>query len=107
MLQHDTADDYVLATGVTTTIREFINFAAAALEIDLAWEGEGLNETARDRASGLPVVEIDPQYFRPAEVDLLIGDAGKARDTLGWRPTVDVANLAAMMAKSDFDAVSA
>ncbi len=103
MLQQEKADDYVLATGVTTPIRDFVIFAAEALGMDLAWDGEGVTETATDRKTGKRVVEISEKFFRPAEVDLLIGDAGKARENLGWTPEVDVRQLAEMMAKSDYD----
>jgi GDPmannose 4,6-dehydratase len=103
MLQQDQADDYVLATGVTTPIRDFVTYAAEALDMDLAWDGEGIAETATDRRSGKPVVRISEKFFRPAEVDLLIGDAAKARATMGWEPKVAVADLAAMMARADYD----
>jgi len=106
MLQQETADDYVLATGVTTPIRDFIIYAAEALGMDLAWEGEGLTETATDRKTGKRIIEINEKFFRPAEVDLLIGDPTKARTVLGWEPKVSVRELAAMMAKSDYDALS-
>lgn len=104
MLQQDTADDYVLATGVTTTIRDFVTYAAETLGIDLEWQGEGLAETATDRKSGKRIVQVNERFFRPAEVDLLIGDATKARTRLGWQPQVDVRSLAAMMARADYDA---
>ena len=103
MLQQETANDYVLATGVTTTIRDFVTFSAEALGLDLAWEGSGLTETATDRKSGKRVVEINEKFFRPAEVDLLIGDPTKAQTVLGWQPKVSVRELAEMMAKSDYD----
>jgi len=105
MLQQDDADDYVLATGVTTTIRDFFTFAAEELCMDLAWEGEAENETATDRKTGKLVMKVNPKFYRPAEVDLLIGDASKARTQLGWEPKVDIRSLASMMAKSDFDAL--
>lgn len=103
MLQHDVADDYVLATGVTTTIRDFIIYAAEALGMDLAWDGEGLTETATDRKTGKRIIEINEKFFRPAEVDLLIGDPTKAKTVLGWEPKVGVKELAVMMAKADYD----
>lgn len=105
MLQQDTADDYVLATGVTTTIRDFFTAAGTALGMDLEWTGEGENETATDRKTGKLVMKVNPKFYRPAEVDLLIGDASKAREKLGWEPAVTVEMLAEMMAKSDFDAL--
>ena len=104
MLQQDQADDYVLATGVTTPIRDFVRFAAEALGMDLDWQGTGVAETATDRKTGRRVVEVSEAFFRPAEVDLLIGDAGKARRTLGWAPEVTVRDLARMMATADRDA---
>ena len=103
MLQQDVADDYVLATGVTTTIRDFFTFAGEALGMDLEWSGEGENETATDRKSGKLVMKVNPKFYRPAEVDLLIGDPTKAEQGLGWKATVDIRELATMMAKSDFD----
>ncbi len=106
MLQQDVADDYVLATGVTTTIRDFFTFAGEALGMDLVWEGEGENETATDRKTGKLVMKVNPKFYRPAEVDLLIGDPTKAREKLGWEATVDIRQLAGMMAQSDYDALA-
>lgn len=106
MLQQETADDYVLATGVTTSIRDFVTYAAEALGMDLEWRGEGLTEEATDRKTGKKVLEINPKFFRPAEVELLIGDSSKARDILGWTPKVSVKDLAAMMAQEDYDALA-
>ncbi|MBE9640232.1 GDP-mannose 4,6-dehydratase [Salipiger mangrovisoli] len=106
MLQQEVADDYVLATGVTTTIRDFFTYAAEELGMDLAWEGTGEAETATDRKSGKQVMKVNPKFYRPAEVELLIGDASKARETLGWEAKTDIRALAAMMAKSDYDALS-
>ncbi len=106
MVQQDVADDYVLATGVTTTIRDFVTFAAQALDMDLAWEGQGIAETATDRKTGKRVMHVNERFFRPAEVELLIGDASKARDALGWTATVSVRELAQMMARADYDAAA-
>tara|TARA_B100002049_G_scaffold83849_1_gene61867 strand:+ start:741 stop:1811 length:1071 start_codon:yes stop_codon:yes gene_type:complete len=105
MLQQDEADDYVLATNVTTTIRDFFTYAGEALGMDLEWTGEGEDETATDRKTGKLVMKVNPKFYRPAEVDLLIGDSTKAQTKLGWKPQVDVRQLAEMMAKSDFDAL--
>jgi GDPmannose 4,6-dehydratase len=103
MLQQDVADDYVLATGVTTTIRDFIRFAAEALGMDPVFSGEGVHETAIDAKTGKRIVEISEKFFRPAEVELLIGDASKAEQNLGWKAQVSVQGLAQMMAKADYD----
>ncbi|MEP1766941.1 MAG: GDP-mannose 4,6-dehydratase [Sulfitobacter sp.] len=106
MLQQDVADDYVLATGVTTTIRDFFTFAGEAMGMDIAWSGEGEAETATDTKTGKLVMKVNPKFYRPAEVDLLIGDPAKAQEKLGWKATVDIRGLAEMMAKSDYDALA-
>ena len=106
MLQQDSADDYVLATGVTTTIRDFFTYAAETLGMELDWQGAGEAETATDTKTGKQVMRVNPKFFRPAEVDLLIGDPTKARTQLGWEPKVDVRSLAAMMARADYDALA-
>ena len=106
MVQQEVADDYVLATGVTTTIRDFVTYAAEALDMDLEWQGTGIHETATDRRSGKRVMQVNERFFRPAEVELLIGDASKARDALGWQATVSVRDLAQMMARADYDAAA-
>ncbi len=103
MLQQDQADDYVLATGVTTSIRDFVNFAAAAIGLDLDWSGSGQTEQAVDRKTGKVAIRVNPAFYRPAEVDLLLGDPTKARTNLGWEPKVTIRELAEIMAKSDFD----
>ncbi len=101
MLQQDTADDYVLATGRTETVRDFVRLAAGAVGFDLAFEGEGLDEVARDTRTGRTVVSVNPVFFRPAEVDVLIGDPSKARRALGWEPKVGLEELARMMVEAD------
>ncbi|MGR3374996.1 MAG: GDP-mannose 4,6-dehydratase [Pseudooceanicola nanhaiensis] len=103
MLQQEEADDYVLATNETTTIRDFFTFAGEALGMDIEWSGKGEAETATDRKTGKLVMKVNPKFYRPAEVELLIGDPSKAKEKLGWEPKVKVRDLAEMMAKSDYD----
>lgn len=101
MLQQPKPDDYVLATGETHTIREFAELSARFLDFELVWRGRGLKEKGVDKKTGRTLIEIDPHYFRPAEVDLLVGDASKAKCELGWRPKTTFEQLVAMMVKSD------
>lgn len=101
MLQQDIADDYVLATGETIEVREFVSKAFKELEIEVEWKGEGVNEVGINKANGQEIVRVDPKYFRPTEVDLLVGDASKARNELGWKPTFGVDGLVKDMIKSD------
>lgn len=101
ILQANVPDDYVLATGETRSVREFVERAFAEVGRSIEWRGQGVEETGIDRASGQTVVKIDPAYFRPTEVDLLIGDAGKARQKLGWQPKTSFAQLVSEMVASD------
>ena len=101
MLQQDTPDDYVLATGVTTTIRDVATMAFKEADISVAWRGEGVNEEGYCPDTGNVLVKVDPRYFRPAEVDLLIGDATKARDVLGWTATTSLADMCREMVQAD------
>jgi GDPmannose 4,6-dehydratase len=101
MLQQDEPDDYVIATGVTTTVRDFITLAFAEAGMKIRWEGNGIGEKGIDAASGRILVEIDPRYFRPAEVELLIGDPSKAMKKLGWKPKVRLPELVRMMVEND------
>ena len=101
MLQEDRADDYVLATGVSTSVREFVGLAARPFGWTVAWRGKGTGEEGFDEASGRVLVRIDPNYWRPVEVDHLLGNPAKARAKLGWAPKVDVNALAEMMAEAD------
>lgn len=103
MLQQETAGDYVLATGTMTSVRDFAGYVAAALGMSLEWEGEGIAECGRDRRTGKLVVEVSRKLFRPTEVDLLVGDASKARSVLGWKPTICARKLAELMARADYD----
>ncbi len=103
MLQQEKPEDFVLATGVTTTIREFAERAFAEVGITLGWSGIGIDEVGRDTKTGNTVVSVDPTYFRPTEVDLLIGDATKAREKLGWKPTLDLQQMIEEMIASDLE----
>ncbi len=107
MLQQATPDDYVLATGETHTVREFIERAFAVVAIRIGWRGQGTEEVGFDEKSGKVLVEIDPRYFRPAEVDILVGDCSKARSKLGWRHTVSFADLIAEMVEADLALIGA
>jgi GDPmannose 4,6-dehydratase len=106
ILQQDKPDDYVLATEQTHTVREFAEAAFAAAGYAVEWTGEGVHEKGVDAASGRVLLEVDPEYFRPTEVDILIGDASKARRMLGWRPEVTFAELVKEMVASDMMAVA-
>jgi GDPmannose 4,6-dehydratase len=101
IVQQDEADDYVLATGETHSVRRFVEMAFAEVGVRIAWEGKGVDEVGRDAESGAVLVSVDPRYFRPTEVDLLIGDPTKAREKLGWRHSHDLAALVADMVASD------
>jgi GDPmannose 4,6-dehydratase len=101
MLQQPEADDYVLATGETTTVRQFAEWAFEDAGFSLVWRGEGVDEKGYDQKSGACLVEIDPRYFRPTEVDLLIGDATKARQKLGWKHDTSARELAREMVRED------
>ena len=103
MLQAPKADTFVLASGITTTVRDFVKMSFEALDIALAFEGEGVNEVARDKKTGKVVVKVNPEFFRPAEVDLLIGDASKAKDQLNWSAKTNLNELCAMMVKTDLE----
>jgi len=100
MLQQQQPEDFVIATGVQYSVRDFVTAAARELEISVRWEGEGLDEKGYD-AVGRCIVAIDPRYFRPTEVETLLGDATKAREKLGWVPTTTFAELVAEMAQED------
>ncbi|TVS00876.1 MAG: GDP-mannose 4,6-dehydratase [Rhodospirillales bacterium] len=106
ILQQDTPDDYVLATGETSTVRSFVEKAFAEVGRHLEWQGEGVTETGRCAGSGKVLVKVDARYFRPTEVDLLIGDPSKARQQLGWRHSTSVDELVREMVASDLERVS-
>jgi len=101
MLQQDQPDDYVLATGRTTPVRTFVEWAFEETGVRIEWRGEGVDEKGYDAATGACIVEVDPRYFRPTEVDLLLGDPTKAREKLGWEAKTDVRDLAGEMVRED------
>ena len=104
ILQQDTPDDYVIATGEQHSVREFVDCAAAELGIHLRWEGEGVAEQGIDPRSGRCLVAVDPRYFRPTEVETLLGNPAKAKARLGWAPRVSFAELVAEMVREDLKA---
>lgn len=101
MLQQDKAEDFVIATGVTTTVREFVRLSFLEAGIEIGFKGEGVNEIGFDVKSGREIIHIDPEYFRPTEVELLIGDPTKANTKLGWKPKHDLNALVKDMMKGD------
>ncbi len=103
MLQHDKPEDFVLATGKTTTIREFCNLSFKELGIEIKWEGEGENEVGIDQSSNKVIISIDNNYYRPTEVDLLIGDASKAKKLLSWTPKYELESLVKEMVNADYN----
>ena len=103
MLQQPEPDDYVLATGVTTSVREFTAKAFAVAGMELKWEGDGVDELGRDANTGATRVRVDPQYFRPTEVDLMLGDASKAHAKLGWNPVCALDELVTEMVQADLE----
>lgn len=105
MMQHSKPDDFVLATGETHTVREFVEVAGKACGIDIKWKGRGAVEKGVNAKTGKVIIEIDPYYYRPAEVDLLIGDASKAKKILGWKPKVKFNELVGIMMDAELDAV--
>ncbi len=106
IVQHPTPDDFVLATGETRTVKEFVERAFAEVGIDIAWRGEGVGEVGIDHRSGRTLVEVDPKYFRPTEVDILIGDPAKARRELGWSATTSFETLVREMVAEDLKSVA-
>jgi GDPmannose 4,6-dehydratase len=103
ILQADKPDDFVLATGKMTSVRDFCTMSFRRAGIELEYEGEGASEKGRDRKTGKVVVEVDPRYFRPAEVEQLCGDPSKAKNALGWSPKIDVGELCACMVDHDLE----
>jgi GDPmannose 4,6-dehydratase len=106
MLQQEKPEDFVIATGETHTVQEFVERAFSEVGIAITWQGEGLNEVGIDQATGKTLVKVDPKYFRPTEVDLLLGDATKARTMLGWQPKVTFNQLVEEMIASELHAIA-
>jgi len=104
MLQQDEPDDFVIATGKTHSVREFVELAFREIGIDIEWQGTGLNEKGVNAANGDVLIEIDARYFRPTEVEILIGDPSKAREKLGWEAKVGFEELVKMMVEGDMGA---
>ena len=100
MLQQVEPEDFVIATGVQYSVRDFVNIAAKEVGIEITWQGEGVNETGSDQ-KGNVIVRVDPRYFRPAEVETLLGDPSKAKEKLGWTPKISFEELVAEMMRED------
>ena len=105
MLQQDKPDDFVLATGETHSVREFVDLTFRNLDMELEWDGQGKNEKGVEKVTGKTLVRINPSYYRPTEVDLLLGDAGKAKNELGWEPKTKFEDLVKLMVKADWEKV--
>jgi GDPmannose 4,6-dehydratase len=100
MLQQDKPEDFVIATGVQYSVRDFVNVAAKELGMAITWKGEGVEEKGYD-ATGKCIVAVDPRYFRPTEVETLLGDASKAKNKLGWTPKITFNELVSEMVRED------
>jgi GDPmannose 4,6-dehydratase len=105
MLQHDTPDDYVVASGINYSIRDFVNKACNELDMKIEWEGEGLDEKVVQTSTGKTMLKVNPKYYRPAEVEVLLGDSSKAQQVLNWTPKTSFDELVAMMVKADFEKI--
>ena len=101
ILQQDNPEDFVVATGQTTTVRDFVDLAFKEVGIEIEWQGNGVDEVGIDKSNGNIVVEVDPRYFRPTEVELLLGDPTKAQEKLGWKPQTTLKELCSMMVRED------
>ena len=106
IVQQDIPDDYVLATGETHTVREFVEKAFSVVDCPIEWAGSGVEEIGIDTRNGNTIIEIDPRYFRPNEVDFLLGDASKAREKLGWSHSCSFDDLVAEMVSSDMRTIA-
>jgi GDPmannose 4,6-dehydratase len=103
MLQQDTPEDFVIATGSQYSVRDFVATAGALLDMNIVWRGEGVDEVGVDTASGRTLIHVDPRYFRPTEVETLLGDPSKAREKLGWTAEISFPELVAEMIESDLE----
>ena len=103
MLQQDAAEDFVIATGSQYSVRDFVTAAGNLLDMRIEWQGKGVEEVGLDAVTGKPLVRVDPQYFRPTEVETLLGDPTKAKEKLGWVAEVTFPELVADMVKSDLE----
>jgi len=103
MLQQDTPEDYVIATGETHTVREFVNLAFKEVSIDIIWKGNGIHEKGFNKVTGELLVEVDEKYFRPAEVELLLGDPSKAESELKWQRKISFQELVSEMVRYDLN----
>ncbi len=105
LLQNDKPEDYVIATNETRTVREFVETAFKHVDIEIQWEGEGVNEIGKDKATGKVLVKVNPEFFRPAEVEVLLGNPAKAEKELGWKREISFAELVERMVKNDMEIV--
>jgi len=103
MLQQDKPDDFVIASGESHSVREFVELAFNEIGIDLKWQGSGINEKGIDIKSGKVIVQVDAKYFRPAEVEILLGDSAKAEKILGWKRNISFKELVSGMVKYDLE----
>jgi GDPmannose 4,6-dehydratase len=101
MLQQDEPEDFCISTGVQYSVRDFVNAACKEVGITLRWKGEGIDEKGIEVESGKVLVEVDPRYFRPTEVETLLGDSSKAREKLGWVPKISLDEMVAEMVRED------
>ena len=104
ILQQDEPDDYVIATGEQHSVREFVEAAAGELDMDIEWKGKGVDEVGIDRNTGKQIVAVDPRYFRPTEVEALLGDPSKAKKQLGWEAKTSFVELVKEMVAADHEA---
>ena len=102
MLQKNQPGDYVLATGETNSVRKFVELTFEKLNISIDWQGRGINEVGINKKNGNTIVKVDKKYFRPTEVDLLVGDSSKAHKELGWKSKTDLEKLVELMVNADF-----